>query len=43
MLQRWNFNEIEAQRALEGALVVGNDSAMLHWAMSYTLGPSPNK
>ena len=43
MLQRWDFNDIEALRSFEDAITVANESSMLHWGRAYVLGPGTNR
>ena len=43
MLQRWDFNDIEALRSFDDAAVVANESAMVHFGRAYVLGPGTNR
>ena len=43
MLQRWDFNDIEALRSFDNAITVANESAMLHFGRAYVLGPGTNR
>ena len=43
MLQRWDFNDLEALRSFEDATLVANESTMVQFGRAYVLGPGTNR
>ena len=43
LVEAWNFNQIEAQRAFSAALVADPACSRCWWGMAYALGPGANR
>jgi len=43
LVEAWNFNQIEAQRAFSAALVADPACSRCWWGTAYALGPGANR